>query len=308
MIGFPLVLQSNITTFNSTVGAVRAVDDPVALQCPGKGAMLVEAISFAWDHFAPHEVSIQVGRGKITNGYVPVNSILPALESRLWGNNVNGDAGRNVATTWRFDHPLYVPAGTRLSFMWRAATATLSKVQIALKCRHLPDSYPEPKAVIVPWATVFRPGPTTAAADTSTAALFKSIIGDVTNHFRTPLRVRHFFGDGTSGEEVAGQYPNDAGVAFDGLSPSESATQRFLAQVQIRDWLGNNLVRDAMPLISLCQPHRREWRTDFALPATRSLFVTMDERHAAFSGTGTNIIRPSIGLVGWRQEVIGEVK
>jgi hypothetical protein len=307
MIGFPLVLQSNITTFNSTAGAVRGVDNPIAFQAPGKGALLVEAISFAFDHFAPHEVQIQIGRAKITNGYVPITSILTPLESRLWGNN--RAACRNAASTWRFDHPLYVPTGTRLSFMWRAATTTLSKVQIALKCRHLPENYPEPKAVVVPWATMFRPGPTLASIDNTTAALFKSIIGDVTNHFRTALRVRHLIGDGTCGSDAAGEFVNDADIAQDAMGPSQQATQRFLAQVQIRDWLGNNIVRDPTPLVHLCQPARREWRLDFALPPTRTLFVTMDERHTSAVGAGgANIIRPSIGLVGWRQEVIGEVK
>lgn len=308
MIGFPLVLQSNITTFNSTAGSVRGLDNPIALQAPGKkGALLVEAISFAFDHFAPHEVMIQVGRAKITNGYVPITSILTPQESRLWGNN--RAACRNAAATWRFDHPLYIPTGTRLSLMWRSATATLSKVQVALKCRHLPENYPEPKAVIVPWATVFRPGPVEAGRVGGASALFKSIIGDVTNHFRTALHVRHFVGDGTVGSDDAGEYINDADIAQDAMGPSQSATQRFLAQVQIRDWLGNNLVRDPMPLISLCQPTRREWRTDFVLPPTRSLFVTMDERHeATIGGDAAVILRPSIGLIGWRQEVIGEVK
>lgn len=304
MIGTPLVLASNITSFTGTAGVVKGPDDPLALQCPGKGAMLIEAISFAFDHFADHEVSIQIGRAKITNGYQPITSILTPQEARLWGNNTTSP--RNNAATWRFDHPLYCSKATRLSFMWRAATTTLSKVSIALKCRLLPETYAAPRTVVVPWATTFRPAGTTLAADTT--GIYKSIIGDLTNHFRTPLTVRHIVASGVGGiGDGATDYANDAETAQDSLGPSMAVSQRQVSQIRIHDWLGNNIVRDATTLTHLCQM-RNEWRVNFQLPSQKTLFVTMDDRHAAI-GAGTGLIlRPSIGIVGWRNEYLEEVK
>lgn len=305
MIGTPLVLASNITGFTGVVNTTRGPDDPLALQCPGKGAMFIEAISFAFDHFADHEVSIQIGRAKITNGYQPITSILTPQEARLWGNN--STSPRNNAATWRFDQPLYCTKATRLAFMWKAKTATLSKVSIALKCRLLPEAHSAPRMVSVPWATTFRPAGTVVdVADTT--SFYRSIIGDLTNHFRTPLHVRHIIGSGVggTGDEVT-DFQNDAETAQDALGPSMAVTQRQAAQVRIHDWLGNNIVRDATTLNHLCQM-RNEWRVNFQLPASKTLFVTMDERHAAFQGRKALTLRPSIGIVGWRSEFLEEVQ
>lgn len=318
-VGFPLVLQSNITGFTAA-GTVRTLNDPLVFQAPGKGALLVEALSFAFDQFAPHEVMIMCGRAKLTNGYVPITSILTPQEARKWTSNGWAAAPPppdNAAATWRFDVPMYVPVGTRLSFMWRAAPLNpavganpvrlVTKVEVAAKCRQLPVNYPEPKVVAVPWATVFNPPGTTEVADDTVAALFRSVIGDVSNNFRSALRVRHFIGASVTPE--AGMMDNDGPRG--GAGPQQDMTQRRIAQIQIRDWLGNNIVRDPTLLAHLCQAIRREWKVDFALPPTRSLFVTMDERHAAVGGalaTAINVIRSSLALIGWRQETIEEVR
>ncbi len=305
MIGTPLVLASNITGFTGTVGTTRGPDDPLALQCPGKGAMFIEAISFAFDHFAPHEVNIQIGRAKITNGYQPITSILTPQEARLWGNNTTSP--RNNAATWRLDRPLYCPKATRMTFMWKAATTTLSKVSIALKCRLLPERHVEPKMVDVPWATTFWPPGATLALDT--ASFYRSIIGDVTNHFRTPLNVQHIIGSGVGGTaDGVVDYDNDAETAQDGLGPSMAVTQRQNVLVRIHDWLGNNIVRDATTLNHLCQM-RNEWKVNFRLPSSKTLFVTMDERHSTIDANHADLrIRPSIGIVGWRSEYLEEVQ
>lgn len=314
MVGTPLVLTSGVT---SAAGRIVGVDDPLALQCPGNGAMLIEAVSFAFNHFTAHEVMMQVGRAKITNGYQPITSILPAMEDRLWGSF---DQSRpSNASTWRFDQPLFCPPATRMSFMFRIAqdpaqSGVDARLLVAVKGRFL-TNYTVPKTVHVPWVTAFRP-PGTNSFFPDNSALFRSVIGDVTNHFRTTLHVTRFLGSGVSFNPAVGDYAMDGLMSptdFDGVfSPAHWAGQCYSGRVQIRDWLGNNLVRDPTLLSHLCQAQRNEWRAKFDLPPSRSLFVTMDERHQMNldpQGEDDQFwIQPSIAMVGWRQEFFEEVQ
>lgn len=132
---------------------------------PNKSAMLIDQFRFAgnralsntadWD-FTYLGVDLRLGSIPLTNGIVPIPSIVP----RYFGFPSSGSVSDTVLT-WHLPRPLYVPPGVQLyaRFVRQDVFATgnratsIDNVGFSAVGRSMPEDYLIPQKIWVPWAT-----------------------------------------------------------------------------------------------------------------------------------------------------------
>ena len=292
MIGYPVILSTSF----SVQGLTIVPANPQAFYCPYR-AMLVEEFRFACDDPSPHKMTLKAGMSIITEGLQPWSAMFPIIESNVFG--VGKGAGNSRievgASNWLLPRPLYLPLQKQIAITMRLnrTPTDLTRALFAVRGRVLPEEYARPAKVSIPWVGVFRPASVRLnVADTTTNPL-KSV-GEFQNQFKTPLHIQKFIG--MSSDEQG----NNSDIESFGSqqNPIQYGVGRSLSLIQISDQHGNSVVRDATPLVHLCQGVRNEWNVDFDLAPGELLQATMDLRHPAYGSIAT--VWPSIAMVGWR--------
>lgn len=297
MIGTPVVLSSAYE-FKAAAGSIGRVVNPEALRAPSRSAMLVEDIqlhvtgSFAlvdvW-----HEWEIKLGRAPLTSFFVPPELCVRREEIRRPYADASADA-----FLWSFARPLYLPAGSTLQIKVKAALVS-SKAVVTLRGRVLPENYPQPKFVDVPFATMFRPQAWTPDL-TETDVLkyiYKSGAQDVSNPFDTPLNVQRFVMHAVGGttDQVLDETPDQ----------DLFGTFRYFPRIQVYSQNGDPVSRDPIKLAQFCAFGRSTLESRFVLPPREVIYLTLDQTHIAeHDSLGHQV---GIGMVGWRQVPISEV-
>ncbi len=140
--------------------------NPQLLLNPNKSAMLIDQFRFSgascgdnlsdWV-FAYLGVDLRLGSIPLTNAIVPIASIVPRYMQE------NAGAPQDAVMTWHLPRPLYVPPGVQLyaRFVRQAIfptagnnrQGTIGNIGFSAVGRSMPQDYPVPKKIWVPWAT-----------------------------------------------------------------------------------------------------------------------------------------------------------
>jgi hypothetical protein len=202
---------------------------------------------------------------------------------------------------WSFARPLYVPLGIVLQVKVRAGSASCS-ANVAIRGRILPKGYPEPATAQVPYAVSFRPGIIHPDADESDVKqfIYKSNASDLANPFAVPLNLQRFV-MGSSG--AVGSSDRDY-IAQD--DPGLYAPTRFFPNVQLYDQHGAPILREMVKLAQVCSAIRGEWAVKHTMQPREVIYATVDQTHALT--VGANPAQVGIGMIGWREVPLSEVK
>lgn len=231
----PLFLQSVIGPF-PRVGSVGSAV-PLQIKNPNKTAMLIDQLRFSFRadtidnipaaYYTAIAIETLLGAIPLTKQHVTLGALAPryfGLQPQV--DNLFGPQG-DSGLTWHLPKPLYVPPDVQLmlnvkrqeSFPGDTGGAVIPSLAISVVGRSLPDNYPIPGSIYVPWVTETK-------CNTNVAS-FVSSDADLVNSNNVPLHVNQFVGINFSAE-------------------SFSPTQADL-RVQMSLSNGTLLVRDPIP-------------------------------------------------------------
>lgn len=304
MIGNPVVLSSAYGFSSNAVGAIGSPSEPSMLRTPGGEAMLVEDIQLwikgqATPAGTWHEWEIKLGRARLTDGFVPPALCVRSEEAVAISYGNYYTPNDTQAFLWSLPRPLYVPEGATLQVKVKAGTAS-SKAAVAFRGRVLPRGYGQPHMIDVPYVGIFRPGNLQFSLGETDPLLytFKSGAQDISNPFHYTLNVKRFVA-GMSG--TANAIDVDLSAVYGVLGSS-----RNFSKIQIYDSKGAPVSRDMIGLSQLCSFERSSLDVDFVMAPSDVLYMTSDQTHPA--GSDTTPRQVGIGMVGWRQAPISEVR
>jgi hypothetical protein len=214
-----------------------------------------------------------------------------------------GFVGQDLHAVWRFKKPFYIAPQKHIAIKlyWNASltpqpgvvSPNTVNVTVSLFGRALPENYPVPATVYVPYMTSFVPPPT---LNTATPALLKSVPNDLGNPYREELRVTRLTGFCNSFTAAAAG--EDVGV---GIS---------LVTVRMAEYRGSIVIRDPTPFYGAFNLTTRAWDIDCVLPAGGYYSTLINLASLAATAGGYNS-QPMIGLQGYRaltgQAYMGEV-
>lgn len=229
----PLFLQAVVGPFPSINSVGSAT--PLHIYNPNKTAMLIDQIRFSFRdqnviptrYYTAIAVEVLLGSIPLTNKHVTLGALAPRYIGYTTEiGNEDGPQG-DGSLTWHFPKPLYVPPLVQLAINVRRQEAypgesgqpTIEAMPISVVGRSLPDDYPIPSTIEVPWVTE------TKTNTTSTS--FVSTDSDLVNSNNVPLKVTQF-----------------VGINFNEFG--DGPTDAFLT-VQMSLSNGTMLIRDAIP-------------------------------------------------------------
>lgn len=231
----PLFLQSVIGPF-SAIGSVGSTI-PLEIYNPNKTAMLVDQVRFSFrdasivnippSYYTAFAVEALLGSIPLTNQHIALGALAPRyLGLTAQDDNAFGPAG-DSGLVWHFPKPLYVPPLVQLSFNVKrqkaspndAVVQTLPAMVISVVGRSLPDDFPIPGSINIPWVT--------QTQCNEVVSRFVSADSDLVNSNKGELRVTQFVGISFNEEQV-------------GPTPVDMTVQMSLSN-------GTMLVRDSIP-------------------------------------------------------------
>ena len=239
----PLLLQTVING-RAALGWFSGEGDggsslPLAIYNPNKTAMLIDQLRFSFHEEsilaidfargAALQVEVLLGAIPLTKQFVTLGALAPRYYGPLpefTGNfaNDHGPNGDN-ALTWHLPKPLYVPPLVQVSInvkvraLFAGDPAIYPPLAVTVVGRSLPDNFPVPGEIDIPWVTETRCN--------TLATSFVSSDGDLVNSNDVPLNITQFVGCNYNAEA------NDA-------SPGDFRVQMGLSN-------GTMLLRDAIP-------------------------------------------------------------
>ncbi len=231
----PLFLQSTIGPF-PLVGSVGSAV-PLEIYNPNKTAMLIDQLRFSFRgdtvvqippaYYAAIALEVLLGSIPLTKQHVTLGALAPryfgiyAQADNAFGQQ--GDAG----LVWHFPKPLYVPPGVQLvingrrqkSFPTDTGGASIPALAVSVVGRSLPDNYPIPGSIQIPWVTETK-------CDAAVTR-FVSSDADLVNSNKDDLVVTQFVGISYNEE-------------MDGPTPANLTVQMSLSN-------GTLLIREQIP-------------------------------------------------------------
>jgi hypothetical protein len=254
----PMFLQSVLGPF-PIIGSV-ASSIPLDIFNPNRTAMLIDQLRFSAvntvtremtnDYCAAIALEILLGSIPLTKNHVPLGALAP----RYFGlvqqiDNAFGPVG-DGGLTWHLPKPLYVPPNVQLTvnakrqkaFPSDAGESSLKALAISVIGRSLPDDFPVPGEIDIPWVTS-----TTCNEEVDR---FVSSDADLVNSNDVPLHVNQFvgFNNFSLGEDEGEPTPADLTVQ---MSLSNGT---LLIRDQIPFFLAFPSDRGILPVNALLQP------------------------------------------------------
>lgn len=254
----PILLHSVVSP--EARGAASVI--PLDIYNPNKTAMLVDQIRFSGSDFEGGEttrtpfnvlmaVEILLGSIPITNKFVTLGALAPTYIGGE-GNapNPGGPLGSDAdyVLTWHLPKPLYVPPMVQLGINLKCQQTEPGQAQTILNYsfetlavrvsvvgRSLPDDYPIPGEIEVPWVTE------TQARTTDTR--FVSRDNDLVNSNKVPLQVTQFVGISNAGRTA--------------VTPDTARPTPYPLTVQMSLSNGTMLIRDQIPFYLAFPSDRR---------------------------------------------------
>ena len=319
----PLILSVNQTL---TPGQNLIPVDQLGATGNSKSAMLIDGIRIRVDELAAFvarvgavidlrgafSVGVSVGRIDLTRQVIPMALYGRVKDSAAdFGSLLNPTGqyypaafpGQSLHTIWRFKKPFYIAPQKHIAIKlyWNASltpqpgvvSPNTVNVTVSLFGRALPENYPVPATVYVPYMTSFVPGP---VLNTATPTVLKSVPNDLGNPYKEELRLTRFTGfcnsftAGAAGEDVS------TGLAF--------------VLARMTEYRGATVIRDQTPFYGAFDLNTRAWDVDCVLPRGGYYSTMLNLGNMGGFAAGYNS-QPMIGLQGYRaltgQSYMGEV-
>ena len=169
----PLHLYAPVAAL-AAAGAEQS-PNPQLLLNPNKSAMLIDQFRFSssgntfssalsnWD-LLYLGIELRLGSIPLTNGVVPIPAIVPRYFGFADTVSVQvGTGNADAVMTWHLPRPLYVPPGVQLYCRFVRQNvfpvvadnrvSTIEQIGFSAVGRSMPENYPIPKKIWVPWAT-----------------------------------------------------------------------------------------------------------------------------------------------------------
>jgi hypothetical protein len=295
----PLLLSVPIQAVPGTTAALASGQSASANSTliinPNRTAMLVDQFRFIFAPGHANTVGVAFGEYKIyvelklgaiplTKGFVPIMALSP----NYGYSNLSGFT--QAMYVWHLPKPMYVPPGVQISAEFRAVLgAAETPLRFAIAGRSMPEGWPIPESIYVPWACA-----TVVPAETTfTDGMFTSGDGDLINPHSEILRVKRFIGFKTA------QVPGAAAAAFYGYNDT---VYKFNLKMTLSS--GKMMIRDPIPFTHLFPKSRRYFDVDAVLQPNEFIRAIMKYEAPAVDTTDGEyaFMGPAyIGMIGYRE-------
>jgi hypothetical protein len=306
----PLILSVNQAL---TPGQNLTVTDQVGMTGNSKCAMLIDGVRIRVDEGLAYVTRVggvsnlmgaiwaglSVGRVDLTRGLIPMS-----LFGRLQDTSVEFDVlpfitpvgfpSQCLHAVWRFKKPLYISPQRHINvkLYWNAGLTPTGggqpvtvNVTVSFFGRALPENYPVPATVYVPYMTSFVPNPFLAA---NTPTVLKSVPNDLGNPYREELRVTRFTGFCNS-IITAGAVAEELLLALANL-----------ITVRMTEYRGGIVIRDQTSFGGAFDHTTRAWDVDAVLPPSGYYSTIINIGTIGGITAAGYSSQPTIALQGYR--------
>lgn len=296
----PFVMVSPTVTLTPSGASVPAQASALPLENPFRTAVLVDEIRFMLNGSNTAggggvlgnmiRVGLRCGRQLLTAPATPVGVLCKGRDGGAEGTAYPYNQSANASYIWRFDKPMYLPTDGQIEadVMVSGDLGILTgsyAVDIAVAVRAMPEGYPNPKKIVVPYAAKW----VTPATATSVQLLATSSPSDLRNIHKQPLVLTRFTGQawGYDGEVA---HTDFTGALRDG-------------KLMLYRHDGELGLRDASPFGATLAVPTRSWTVKNAVLAPNGYFIA-DIDYTPPDLTKTQF---ALGMVGYHEIDIEEL-